>query len=197
MGIVKTVNRRKSIDIDALQQDLRDVATGFLAAALTTPLGMTDGPGKRTRDERTRWLTTHIYNPAITLLDALSEENAPMLSEWPEEMKAHTPNREALQAELRKLIERTDELLAGLNDRKQDRSSFLTEFKADLANALTIVFERHFPDQEAARSSYDKTTEERSAYAEFLRLCTEEIFPNDPALSGHVIDDITKMRGNR
>lgn len=193
------MTRVNSVDHDALQRDLRGVAVSFLIAGLTTPLGMKEGPASKTRDQRTRWLRTQIVNPATTLLDALSDTSAPMLSEWPETMNAPAPDHAVLRAELRKLIDRTDELIAVLNDRKRDGSGFTTEFRADLANALTKVFEKHFPDQRAARDGYDKTTivDDGSAYARFLRLCTEEIFPNDAALSGRIIDDITKMRGNR
>lgn len=48
--------------------------------------------------------------------------------------------------------------------------------------------------------SYDKTSVAAgggSSFANFIRLCTEEIFPGEKALSGYVVDDISKMRGNR
>jgi hypothetical protein len=59
------------------------------------------------------------------------------------------------------------------------------------------VSEKHFRGVKAARDGYDKTAEEPSPYAEFLRLCVKEIFPEDRDLPGHVIDDISGMRGNR
>ena len=196
-GIVRSVAPASSVDLDGLQADLRDIAISFIIAARTTPIGFADGPARKSHDERKRWLRAHIVNPAITLFEALSDENASMLSEWPESINSEAPDRQVMREELRKLIDRSQGLVDVLEDRKGDRSGLASEFRADLANALTQVFEDHFSDKKAARSSYDRTTTAKSAYVEFLRLCTEEMFPRDNALPGHLVDDITKMRGNR
>jgi len=151
-------------------------------------------------DQRVRWLRANVVSPATKLLQALSDENGPMLSEWPEVMYAPPPDRDTLRLELQKLRNRADELVGVLEDRLRGGGSFQTEFRADLTNALTDVFERHFPQKKPSRDGYDKTSVAAgggSSFANFIRLCTEEIFPGEKALSGYVVDDIAKMRGNR
>jgi hypothetical protein len=95
------------------------------------------------------------------------------------------------------LVGRVGELIASLDDRKRGGNSFVTEFRADLVDALTGVFGEYFPDLKAKRGSYDKTKGNNSPYAEFIRMCSEEIFPHDRAPSGRIIDDITKLPSNR
>jgi hypothetical protein len=168
-----------------------------MASALSTPLGFTDGPAKKTPHQRKRWLKTNIVGPARKLLAALSDSNSPMLSEWPEKMVAPAPDRTQLVGQLAALGERVEELIAQLDDRKSDGSDFNTEFRTDLANALTEIFEEYFPDLTAARSGYDKTSLTQSPYASFMRLCSEEIFPNDRGLSGGLIDEVSRLRGSR
>lgn len=196
-GIVRSVSSHDGVSFGDLRRDLCELAAAFIAAAQSTPFGLTGGPAKLTRDQRTRWLRSNIQGPADRLIDALSETNIAMLSEWPEAMNSPAPDKARLTAELSVLRERVTELIAQLDERKADRSDFITEFRTDLANALTTIFERHFPRHRAARNAYDKTTAAESPYAAFLRLCAEEIFPYDKGLSGRIIDDVTKMRGSR
>lgn len=150
-----------------------------------------------TRDERLRWLDADVLNPIEKLLNALSENNAPKLSQWPEKLNAPEPNKPTLIGELEKLFEWAGELWADLNDRKSDRSTLLTEFKTNLVNALSYVFETHFPNVPAARDSWDRTGEAKSPYVEYLNLCVREIFPSLKSAPGRVADDISKYRGNR
>jgi hypothetical protein len=196
-AIAKAANRKGPVDIASLQADLRGVAGSFLVAARSTPLGIGGGSPNVSRTDRTRWLERQVESPTRQLLEALADENAALLSEWPERMRAPPPDRSILRAELAKLLERVGELHAQIEERKADGNEFATEFRLDLANALTSVFEKHFPDQRAARDGYDRTSERKSHFVEFLTNCVRESLPDEPGLPGHVIDAATRMRGNR
>lgn len=135
--------------------------------------------------------------PAEKLIEALSDENLPLLSEWPDELPSPPPNRHALVEELTKLSNRTRDLFEVLDDRKRKGSAISQEFKIDFANALADVFERYFPNAEPSRGGYDRTTTPSSHYQAFLRACAQEVFGNDLKFSGNVLDEVAKLRGNR
>ncbi len=135
--------------------------------------------------------------PAVLLIEALSDQNLTLLSEWPDELPSPPPNRHTLIEELTKLRNRTRDLVEVLDDRKRKGSAISQEFKIDFANALADVFERYFPDAQPSRGGYDRTQSPSSEYQAFLTACAQEVFGDGFKFSGNVLDEVAKLRGNR
>lgn len=72
--------------IRLLQTELREIAEDFLIIAITSPLGILDGHPKKALDDRKRWLEANVINPVAILQNALSDDQAPMFAEWPEQV---------------------------------------------------------------------------------------------------------------
>jgi len=199
----------------SMQIDLQNLAEDFLTAALTTPLRIALGPDNFSLTERATWIERHLFNPANLLIEALSDENAPLRSGWPDLLDQVEPDRETLLRELNILKTYATYLVWNLKDRfemrpaqsgsstetideqaetKMRRGTSLTqEFKADLGLALQGVFERYFPNLTVSRGSYNKQIGEMSGrFPEFLRICSKAIFPQDPELSDYIIANIIK-----
>lgn len=180
-----------------LADDLRTIAKVFWVAAMSSPLGVQGGPGSQTPDARKRTITSSVLRPAEQLIEALSDENLTVLSEWPDELPSTAPNRHTLLEELTKLRNRTRDVIEVLDDRKRKGSSVSQEFKIDFGNALAGVFERHFPNARHSRGGYDRTPGPSSEYQEFLNACAKEVFGSGFKFSGNVLDEVAKLRGNR
>jgi len=177
----------------SLQADLRELATDYLTAALTTPLAIAIGPRDVTLTKRATWVERHLVKPAQRLLEALSDDTAPLRSEWPDPMNAPEPDRAVLRVELKKLYERADELRYCLSERASlARANHTEEFKGDLIYALTTVFRRYFPHLNASRGKQNE-----SRFSVFLDLCAGEIFPGVNATDYRVKDVIPRRRKKR
>jgi hypothetical protein len=83
-------------EICKLQADLRDVANSFMTALHTTPLRLSEGPKDQKLSWRRNYLDRHIIKPANLLLEALADESAPALSEWPEQLDCPAPKPSVL-----------------------------------------------------------------------------------------------------
>lgn len=164
---------------------------------MSSPLDIQGGPLSQTPDARKRKITSSVLRPAEKLIDALSDENLTVLSEWPDELPSAPPNRHVLIEELTKLRNRTRDLFEVLDDRKRKGSPISQEFKIDFANALADVFERHFPNALHSRGGYDRTPRPSSEYQEFLNDCAQQVFGDGFKFSGNVLDEVAKLRGNR
>jgi hypothetical protein len=186
-----------TVDQALLAEDLIEIADCYWIAAMSSPLGVFGGPESQSSDERRRKINTGVINPAEKLLASLSEENLTTLSEWPDTFSDPEPDRQILLEQLSRLVRRMHDLTEVLEDKKRKGSSFLKEFKIDLANALSEVFERHFPDTHAGRGGSDRTLIPSSPFHSFLNLCAKEIFGESFSLSGDVLDEVAKLRGNR
>jgi hypothetical protein len=184
-------------DRTRLADELRTIANVFWVAAMSSPLGFPSGPESQTPDARKRKITSSVLHHAEKLIEALSDENLPLLSEWPDELPSPPPNRHALIEELTKLSNRTRDLFEVLDDRKRKGSAISQEFKIDFANALADVFERYFPNAQPSRGGYDRTPNPSSKYQAFLTACAQEVFGDDFKFSGNVLDEVAKLRGNR
>ncbi|MBN8293424.1 hypothetical protein JI664_15735 [Rhodobacter sp. NTK016B] len=180
-----------------LADDLRTIANVFWVAAMTSPLGVQGGPGSQTPDARKRTITSSVLRPAEKLIEALSDENLTLLSEWPDELPSVPPNRHILIEELTRLRNRTSDLFEVLDDRKRKGSSVSQEFRIDFGNALAGVLERHFPHIRASRGGYDRTPGPSSEYQEFLNACAQEVFGEGFKFSGAVLDEIAKLPRNQ
>lgn len=164
---------------------------------MSSPLGVQLGPESQTPDARKRKITSSVLRPTEKLIEALSDENLLLLSEWPDELPSAPPNRHILIEELNRLRKRTSDLFEFLDDRKRKGSAIAQEFKIDFANALADVFERHFPNAQPSRGGYDRTPNPSSEYHAFLKACAQEVFGTDFKFSGNVLDEVAKLRGNR
>lgn len=180
-----------------LANELLNIGRVFWIAAMSSPIGVPGGPDSQTPDARKRTITSSVLRPAEKLIDALSEENLNLLSEWPDELPSPPPNRHALIEELTKLSNRARDLFEVLDDRKRKGSAIAQEFKIDFANALADVFERHFPHAQPSRGGYDRTPNPSSEYHAFLKSCAQEVFGTDFKFSGNILDEVAKLRGNR
>ena len=183
-------------DQEGCAKELREIAQAYWVAAMSSPLKIGNGPALQSPDERIRKLNSTVLNPAKKLIDALVDHNLPLLSEWPDKLPSQSPDREHLLKELNLLIGRVRDLTEVLDDRKRKGSPLSHEFKIDLANALTDVFERHIPSVVAARGGYDRTKDPSSEYRRFMTECGSEIFGSDFSFSGNVLDEVALSRGN-
>lgn len=197
-NICRIVGAEAEVDRSALADELRSIADCYWLAAVSSPMGIAHGPASATIDARKRKIASNVLSPAEKLIEALSHENLPLLSEWPEDLPSTPPNRQTLVDELARLTHRVRDLCVFLDDRKRKGSSSLSqEFKIDFADALTEVFEQFFPHARAARGGYDRTMTPSSEYQAFLKACSSEVFGEDFVLSGNVMDEVAKLRGNR
>jgi hypothetical protein len=187
----------EDVDRPRLANELRTIANVFWVAAMSNPLGVKGGPESQTPDARKRKITSSVLHPAEKLIEALSDANLTLLSEWPDELPSAPPNRHALIEELIKLRNRTRDLFEVLDDRKRKGSAISQEFKIDFANALADVFERYFPNAQPSRGGYDRTQSPSSEYQAFLTACAQEVFGGGFKFSGNVLDEVAKLRGNR
>lgn len=183
-------------DQEGFAKELREIAQAYWVAAMSSPLKVGNGPALQSPDERIRKLNSAVLNPAKKLIDALAEENLSLLSEWPDKLPSQAPDRAHLLKELNLLIGRVRDLSGVLDDRKRKGWSLSHEFKIDLANALTDVFERHFPTVPATRSGYDRTPTPSSGYRHFMTECGSEIFGSGFSISGGILDEVALSRGN-
>lgn len=190
IGIVTTVRTNLLPNTSELQRDLRDLSFCFMSVALTTPIGLSEGPSNIKRNQRVRTLNAHVVNPARKLLNSLGTDSAHLLSDWPDQSNSPTPDKAILVEQLERLVRNVEDTVQALEDRKNDKSTSLTEFQTDLANALTLVFEEHFPHLPRILDSYDRATDMNSAYASFVEMCAEEIFPYDKAISNEIVDSL-------
>lgn len=195
--IVHKMGPKYKPDLDTLQAELRDLAHDYLIAALSAPFGIGGGPENMNRNERKRFLEPHVLNPARTLLEALSEENEHKFFEWPDEKIGPDPNKPLLIQELKRLIHRVEIVNAGQIERQGDGSDALTEFKMDFADALRMVFKKHFPALPAFVSPHDRAKRPSSEYFNFLRMCCDEIFKGDLVLAVELVDGVTGPKRKR
>ena len=180
-----------------MQDELREVAYHYLVAARTTPLGLQDGPKGMKLSARVQYLERNVIKPAEQLLKALSESAAPMLSEWPETLDRPAPDKVALTSELTKLRDRVRELRLLLDDRISN-TNLSTEYRTDLGWALTAVLQRHFPDLEISRGTYDKAGDPEGGtmhgrFLETMAICVHEILPDERRLSSKIVGQLRKM----
>jgi len=189
-GIMKELNVRDPDLRRELQKDLCEIAEDYLTAALTTPLDLEDSPCDMTLTKRQSWVDTHIVHPAKLLLTALSDENAPLRSEWPDPFTAQEPDRNLLIRELTKLVDRARELSECLAERAQ-QANHTTEFKFDLVTALEWTFRKHFPGQPVSRGT-GASGESTSHFVRFVNMCVREIFPKDKTFSDHIVKEATR-----
>lgn len=194
--ICREVGAGDETDQEDFTKELTEIAQAYWMAAMSSPLKIGIGPALQSPDERIRKLNSTVLNPAKKLVDALADSNLPLLSEWPEKLPSPPPDRDHLLKELSLLIGRVQDLTEALDDRKRKGSPLSHEFKIDLANALTDVFERHFPSVSAARGGYDRTKNPSSEYRRFMTECGSEIFGSDFSFSGNVLDEVALSRGN-
>ncbi len=195
-GIAGRLDEDKSC---SLQAALRDVAFHFMTALYSTPLRLSGGPDDVKLFARVQHLERQILKPADRLIEALSDNKLPLLSEWPEEIQSTAPNREALIAELTKLRDRAEELRDQLADRLPEEN-MTTEFLIDLGNALTKVLKDHFPQLAISRGTYDKGSSSevgkmRGRFLDVMDICIAEILPNDGPLSSNLVGQLRKLRG--
>lgn len=187
----------KGTDEAALQKDLRDLAYHYLTAILLTPLNLRHGPDPVKLFSRVQYLERHLIKPAQLLLEALSSENASLLSEWPEDLAAPLPDKGRLITELSALERRMTELHAALSDRLPEED-LTHEFMTDLANGLTDVLMNHMPKLKPTRGTYIRLTihgpgKMYAAYLDIMRICLMEILPDDRTFSDQVIGQIVKL----
>lgn len=185
------------IDRSRFTDELRTIANVFWVAAMSSPLGVQGGPELQTPDARKRKIASTVLHPAEKLIEALSDENLTLLSEWPDELPSPPPYRHALIDELTKLSNRTRDLFEVLDDRKRKGSAISQEFKIDFANALADVFERYFPNAQPSRGGYDRTPSPSSEYQAFMKACAQEVFGDGFKFSGNVMDEVARLRGNQ
>ena len=195
--ICREVGAGEETDQEDFAKELREIAQAYWVAAMSSPLKIGKGPALQSPDERIRKLNSTVLNPAEKLVDALADHNLPLLSEWPDKLPSQLPDREHLLKELSLLIGRVRDLTEVLDDRKRKGSPLSHEFKIDLANALTDVFERRFPSVSAARGGYDRTKNPSSEYSRFMAECVSEIFGSGFSISGSILDEVALSRGNR
>lgn len=196
LALIKRLRAQPKSGLGALQSDLRTLCQQFMIAAHTSPLGLAKGPARKTLDQRARWLRTNAIAPTQRLIEALTKE-AHMFSEWPETFDAPPPDRAVLLDQLQRLHSRSSQILADIEDRKRDGNEGPTTVKAELANALTGIFTKHFPQLPAVRSPYDRSGDKklRSEYAVFIARCTKEVFGGELSIPGNLIDDASKIQG--
>ncbi|MFN3226597.1 MAG: hypothetical protein ACE360_10165 [Hyphomicrobiales bacterium] len=181
------------------QIELREVAFHFMCALYTTPLRLAEGPKDVKLSARVRHLERHIIKPSSILLDALSNDQTPLLSEWPETLNMPAPARKSLLKELRRLHDRSTELAALLADRLPNER-LTQEFMTDLGNALSSVVKSFYPGIRVSRGTYFKTegSDEPTMHGTFLsvmEICIKEILPKDKSLSSKLIGEIRKLQG--
>ena len=169
---------------------MREIAADYLTAALTTPLSLRDGPKDMTLTKRREWVDTHLVHPSDQLLQALSDDNAHLRSEWPDPYNAPAPNLDLLRTELEKLSCRAKELSAWLAERAA-MASHTTEFKYDLVTALECTFRKHFPHLPVSRGT-SASGESTSHFTHFVHACIREIFPNERKFSDYTIKNAIK-----
>lgn len=198
---VRIICRKSGIgsiaDPALLARDLTEVADCYWIAAMSSSLGITGGPESQSSDERRRKIANGVIRPAERLLASLSDKEIAALSEWPDEFSSPDPDRQILLEQLARLVRRMHDLTEVLEDKKRKGSPSITEFKIDLANALSEIFEYHFPEAQARRGGLDRTDIPTSPFHWFLNLCATEIFGEEFSLSGDVLDSVAKLRGNR
>ncbi len=83
------------------------------------------------------------------------------------------------------------DLIDVMEGRTRRGSPLSNEFKIDLAEVLTKVFRRYFPDVPARRGGYDRTKIASSEYTKFMGACGHEIFGPRFSFSGQVLDAVT------
>lgn len=197
-NLCRIVDTRAEIDQEQLGGDLKEIATSFWFAAMSTPLGILNGPPAQSIDSRKRKILATIIKPTEKLIEALSDLEISLLSEWPDDdLPADPPNRDILYNELNRLYRRAYDLFFVLDDQKRRGSSLLIEFKIDLAAGLTSIFKRHFPYLRPARGGYDKTSNPSSEYQAFIKFCVKEIFGEDFTLSGNILEQVAKLDHSR
>lgn len=181
----------KKIDQMELAKELRVIAQAYWIAAMSSPLGIGDGPILQGSDDRKRLIQSSVLHPAQKLVAALSDENLTLLSEWPDGAVSAPPDRKNLLRELELLIGRVTDLIDAMEGRTQRGSPLSKEFKIDLAEVLTEVFRQYFPDVPARRGGYDRTKTASSEYTKFMEACGIEIFGPSFSFSGQVLDAAT------
>jgi len=179
----------------ALAKDLQVIAEAYWIAAMSSPLGIGDGPILQGPDERKRTIQSSVLHPAQKLIAALSDENLTLLSEWPDGSVSAPPDRKKLLRELELLVGRVADLIDAMEGRTRRGSPLSNEFKIDLAEVLTEVFRQYFPDVPARRGGYDRTKTASSEYTKFMEACGLEIFGPNFSFSGQVLDAATLPPG--
>jgi len=193
--ICRRVGREKKIDQMTLAKELRVIAEAYWIAAMSSPLGIGDGPILQGPDERKRTIQSSVLHPAQKLIAALSDENLTLLSEWPDGAVSAPPDRKKLLRELELLVGRVADLIDAMEGRTRRGSPLSNEFKIDLAEVLTEVFRQYFPDVPARRGGYDRTKTASSEYTKFMEACGLEIFGPSFSFSGQVLDAATLPPG--
>jgi hypothetical protein len=188
--IVKAV-KVPGTDRRELQKDLREIAEDYLTAALTTPLGLTDGPKDITLTKRREWVDIHLVQPSDQLLQALSADATHLRSEWPDPSDSPEPNLDLLVTELKKLHCQASELSSALAERAAIGANHTTEFKYDLVKALECTFRKHFPRLPVSRGTF-ANGDWFSRFVDFVQTCIREIFPNEEKFSDYIIKHAIK-----
>lgn len=187
--ILKALGKRSSIS-EQLRAELRDIAYCYLAVAVTTPLGISNGPRAVTLTKRAIWIHRHLLKPATRLLQALSDRTAHMRSEYPDPMDQEPPDRQRLVSELEKLTARSRELEVCLSDRKN--YSLRREYVIDLVRAITVALKREFPDLKISRGTHDTEFGMQGRYLEALKVAITEILPNEK-VSSKIVGEMRKL----
>jgi hypothetical protein len=158
-----------------LQGELRDLARNYMRVALNTPLGVPYGPKDTTLTKRADWLTSNIINPCHRLLAALADNNAPKLSNWPDEIPYLEPDRLVLMKELSKLHEWAVRLQADLRGRVSEGVNHTREFETEVVFKLTEIFQRYFPNERLSRGTYHRGQGMIARFPDFIRIASREI----------------------
>lgn len=113
--------------------------------------------GHMTLTKRHEWVDTHILNPIERIKEALTEENRPLLSTWPEFMGS-PPEIDivALTAELDRLENLGKYLWMSARIRRDAKVPVGWEIKFEIVSAIAAVLAELAPEITPSRGTYDK-----------------------------------------
>ncbi|RFB01417.1 hypothetical protein DX908_14085 [Parvularcula marina] len=191
-GLARKLGLPENSPLTDLAEDLRVLAKAFLKIALTSPLGLQDGPAALTNNERYRRIETDIVKPIEKIQSVLSEQKLGLLSVWPNLMNAKPPKLKDLSRQLELLHEWALETIAELDDRASDRGKNRTEFEMALGSELLKLFRSRLSMHPAETSSYDRQDNPSSYLYTFIRAVTDHIFPIDALISLHLLRQVAK-----
>lgn len=178
LGRILRLKSKDQPRLDALQTRLQEVATRYRVMIATVPSDLPGAPfPEKTLTKRHEWVDANILNPVSRLRDAISDENRPLLSTWPEFMGMAPPvDFAALDAELEKVEQLGKYLWMNTRIRRAHNVSPGWEIKFEIVRAIAGVFSDILPNLKPSRGTYDREANQyRGSFPEAIILAFAEI----------------------
>lgn len=159
-----------------------------------TPFSFSHSPFHAPIKRRIKWLQQNAIDPANALLDALSKDNMPYFSDWPNDgQPIGVFDWSELARDLDKFnshVKKLKEHLLVYDGEDRSRNDLTTEFRYSLVYSLLVLIRDHFEEVPFSRGTHDTVHGTTGRLQSFVREAFKEITGDHEKLDRAISESI-------